>query len=167
MTYANGVELLLFSSLNDRYRYGDVEDFAKTSPEELDWLFGKDVPKEIKNYNRNGVMFIGDSGRVFVNRGGVFGKPAEELKENPLPLNAWRAYQSQNHMANFFDCVYTRKQPCSPVPIEHCVANVCHLANISIRLKRKLTWDPEKQQIVGDDEANAWQKREQHKGFGI
>ena len=39
----------------------------------------------------------------------------------------------------------------------------CHLANISIRLGRKLKWNPQKEQIIGDDEANQWQAREQRK----
>jgi len=30
---------------------------------------------------------------------------------------------------------------------------VCHLANISLRTDRKIRWDPEKEQIVGDAEA--------------
>jgi hypothetical protein len=43
----------------------------------------------------------------------------------------------------------------------------CHLANIAIRLGRKLNWDAVAQQIVGDDEANAWLKREQRAGYEI
>jgi hypothetical protein len=70
-------------------------------------------------------------------------------------------YASDDHMANFFDCVKTRKQPCAPVQIEHRTVTACHLTNISLRLKRKIAWDPVKQEIVGDAEANAWQKREQ------
>ena len=41
----------------------------------------------------------------------------------------------------------------------------CHLANISIRLGRKLKWNPKKEQIVGDDEANQWQARKQEKAL--
>ena len=40
-----------------------------------------------------------------------------------------------------------------------------HLANICIRLGRPLTWDPKTEQIVGDDEANAWQRRKQRTGY--
>jgi hypothetical protein len=36
-----------------------------------------------------------------------------------------------------------------------------------IRLGRVIKWDPEKEQIVGDEEANRWQKREQRKGYEI
>ena len=161
MQYPNGVELLYFSSINQRQTFGDVGKHAETDAQQIDWLFGKDVPEEIKKFNRDGIMFIGEEGRVFVNRGGVHGKAVEDLKNNPLPENAWRAYPSTDHMANFFECAKTRKQPCTPVAVEHRTVTACHLTNISLRLKRKLNWDPQKQEIVGDAEANAWQKRDQ------
>ena len=41
----------------------------------------------------------------------------------------------------------------------------CHLANISIRLGRKIKWDPKKEQVIGDKEANKWQSRKQRKGL--
>jgi predicted dehydrogenase len=167
MLYANGVEVLYFSSLNQRLRYGEVEAPEDTSPEQIAQLFGPDVPEEIKSYNRDGIMFIGEKGKVFVNRGGIHGKAVNELKENPLPADAWRAYPSTDHMADFFRCVKTRKQPCTPVPVEHRTVTACHLTNISIRLKRKLIWDPVKQEIVGDEEANSWQKRKQREPYGI
>ena len=167
MLYANGVEVLYFSSVNERLVYGEVEPPQPTTPEQIAWLFGQDVPEEIKSYNRNGILFIGEKGKVFVNRGGLHGKAVEELKENPLPADAWRAYPSSDHMANFFACVKSRKQPCTPVPVEHRTITACHLTNLSIRLKRKLTWDPEKQEIIGDEEANAWQTRPQREPYRI
>jgi myo-inositol 2-dehydrogenase / D-chiro-inositol 1-dehydrogenase len=167
MLYANGVEVLYFASINERARFGEVGEHEDTPPAKLAWLFGNDVPEEIKRYNRNGILFIGEKGKVFVNRGGVRGKAVDELQQNPLPADAWRAYPSTDHMANFFDCVKSRKQPCTPVQVEHRTITACHLTNISIRLKRKLTWDPLSQQIVGDDEANAWQKRQQRPPYLI
>ncbi len=168
MLYPNGVELLLFSSTNARLGYEGIGGAGyDVSPEQIDQLFGKDVPEEIKSYNRNGVMFIGEKGKVFVNRGGVYGKAVDELKENPLPADAWRAYPSTDHMGNFFDCVKTRKQPCAPVQIEHRTITACHLTNLSIRLNRKIAWDFESQQIIGDEEANSWQKREQRASYSI
>ncbi len=117
--------------------------------------------------DRNGIMFIGDQGRVFVNRGGVSGKPFEELAEHPLPANAWRVRPSDDHMADFFHCVKTRQEPVSPVRIQHRTVTACHLANLAVRLRRKLTWDPETEQIVGDDEANRWQQRAQRRPYTI
>jgi hypothetical protein len=159
------VETLFFSSMNERRKYGEVQEHAETTPEQIDWLFGNDVPEEIKQYNRAGVMFIGDSGRIFVNRGGIHGKPVDDLKNDPLPENAWRSYRSEDHMADFFECVKTRKQPCSPVEIEHRTITACHLTNLSLRLKRKLRWDPTTQEILDDQKANAMQKRSQREPY--
>ncbi|MGW8257919.1 MAG: Gfo/Idh/MocA family protein [Thermoguttaceae bacterium] len=167
MRYANDVELLFCVSLKERLKFGQVGEHQKTPREKVEWLFGKDVPDELKTIKRNGIMFIGDKGRVFVNRGGVYGRPVEELKENPLPSNAWRVTSGLDHMANFFECVKSRKQPCAPVQVEHRTVTACHLTNISIWAKRKIVWDPVTQQIVGDDEANAMQTRPQRAPYLI
>ena len=45
--------------------------------------------------------------------------------------------------------------------------NSCHLCSIAARLKRKLTWDPAKEEIIGDAQAAAMQAREQRKGYEI
>jgi myo-inositol 2-dehydrogenase/D-chiro-inositol 1-dehydrogenase len=167
MIYPGGVELLYFAALGERLLYGEVEKHEATTPEQVAYLFGNDVPEEIKTFNRNGIMFIGQQGRVFVNRGGVYGKPAEELKENPLPADAWRVYPNKDHMGNLFECVKSRKPPASTVEVQHRTVTACHLTNISLRLGRKLTWDPEKQQIVGDQEANGWLKRKQRAPYMV
>ena len=168
MTYANGVEVLYFASLNQRRLYGGVaKSHDEMTPEKVRYLFGDDCPEEIKTFDRNGIMFIGDKGRIFVNRNGVYGSPVEQLQDEPLAANAWRVRPNSNHMADFFESVKTRREPASPVRIQHRTITACHLTNISLRLKRKLTWDPESEQIVGDDEANAWQAREQREPYVI
>ncbi len=106
-------------------------------------------------------------GRVFVNRGGIYETPVEQLKEDPLPETAWRVRLSNDHMGNFFDCVKTRQEPVSPVRIQHRTITACHLTSILLCLDRKLTWAPEAQQIIGDPEANAWQQREQRSSYQI
>ena len=58
-----------------------------------------------------------------------------------------------DHVRNFLDSVKSRKDPIEPVEIGHRTASLCHLGNIAMRLKRKLRWDPEREQILGDDEA--------------
>jgi len=47
--------------------------------------------------------------------------------------------QDQNHMANFIDCVRTRKQPNAPVEIGHRSAVAAHMANIAYRRKQRVT----------------------------
>jgi len=61
-----------------------------------------------------------------------------------------------NNWANFIDCVRSRKKEDLNAPIEegHISCTLVHLANVSYRLGRTLTFDPEKEQVVGDDEAN-------------
>ena len=168
MIYPNGVEVLYFAALNERRLYGGVAKSHDTmTPQQVDYLFGKNCPDEIKTLNRNGIMFIGDKGRIFINRGAVHGKPAEELKENPLPDDAWHVRPSSDHMGDFFQCVKTRRVPVSPVQIQHRTITACHLTNISLRLGRKLTWDPSKEQIVGDDEAAGWLSRKQRPPYVV
>ena len=60
-----------------------------------------------------------------------------------------------DHVRNFLNAVKARKDPIAPVEIGHRTASLCHLGNIAIRLMRKLQWDPEKEQFVGDAEANS------------
>jgi hypothetical protein len=45
--------------------------------------------------------------------------------------------------------------------------SACHLGNISIRLGRKLTWDADKQDFVGDSEATAMLTRAQREPYTV
>jgi hypothetical protein len=140
------------------------------------------VELEILDEGRNGVMFEGEGGRIFANRGVVAGVAVDRLKDEPLERDQYKLYDFDNldrpsrsgkleaiinHMGNFFDCVRERKKPISDVDSQHRSVSVCHLANISMRLGRKLTWNPEAEEFVGDDEANTWLRREQRKGFEV
>ena len=60
-----------------------------------------------------------------------------------------------SHARNFIDCIKSRRQPVSSLADEHRVATACHLANISLRLGRKLKWDAQREEIIGDAEASA------------
>jgi myo-inositol 2-dehydrogenase / D-chiro-inositol 1-dehydrogenase len=60
---------------------------------------------------------------------------------------------------DFIKCVKSRKDPYFPVDIGHRVSTVCHLANIAIRLGRKLKWDPKAEKFENDQSANAMLSR--------
>ena len=113
----------------------------------------------------NGVLFEGDGGWIFVTRGRIAASDPALLDE-PLPSGATRLYASDNHMGNFFDCVRTRKPTICPTEVGHRSVSVCHLGHISIRLGRKLKWDPTAEQFAGDDEANGMLAREMRKPWG-
>ena len=74
----------------------------------------------------------------------------------------------RDHMKNFFDCVQLRETPVASVDVGHRSLTPCQLTVISMRLGgRKIQWDPEKEEIVGDSEAKAMQAREQRKPYEI
>jgi predicted dehydrogenase len=130
-----------------------------------------DIPLVITSEGDNGILFEGTEGRIFVNRGRLTGKPVEELESNPLPEGViediYGGPVSENHTDNFVASMRSRKQPISDVWTHNRMLETCHLANIAIRLGRELTWDPVKREIVGDEQANSFLKRESRKGFEI
>jgi predicted dehydrogenase len=58
------------------------------------------------------------------------------------------------HVRNFLDCVKSRQQPVLNLEVGHHVSTVAHLGNISYRTGRKIFWDAQKEQIVGDKDAD-------------
>ena len=112
----------------------------------------------------HGVKFIGKNGWIFVTRGKIEASNPDLLTQ-PLPASAVRLYTSDNHMKNFFDCVRSREKPICDVEIGHRSVSVCHLGVIAIRLGRKLQWNPEREEFVGDKEAQEMVAREMRKPF--
>jgi predicted dehydrogenase len=147
-----------------------------------EYKYANGVVMTVSDEGRNGVMFTGSDGRIFVNRGTVSGKPVEDLPQNPLPREAFKLYADDNlsrpprtgkldsivsHIGNFFDCVKSRHTPLSDVVSQHQSVVTCHIANIAMRLGRPLKWDPQAEQFIGDDEANQWLRREPRQGYEI
>ena len=140
------------------------------------------VVMNISDTGDNGILFTGDQGRLFVNRGKITGLPIEELQKRPLPRQDWKAYAFDNleqplrsgkldaitsHMHNFFECITTRKPTISDVFSQYRSVSTCHLANIAIRLGRPLRWDAENEVFVDDQQANEMLSRQQRQGFEI
>jgi myo-inositol 2-dehydrogenase / D-chiro-inositol 1-dehydrogenase len=147
---------------------------------QVTYRFANDVILTVKDEGENGIMFIGDAGRIFVNRGKLVGAPVENLAQQPLKRQEWRLYEFDNfdrparsgkldaivnHMGNFFDCVQSNRKPISDVDSQHRSVSTCHLANISMRLGRKIQWNPEVECFENDKEADSMLKREQRKGY--
>jgi predicted dehydrogenase len=128
------------------------------------WTGGAE--KNSQNELHNGVTFKGADGWIFVTRGKLEASKPEILKD-PLPSNAIRLYESNNHMGNFFDCIRTRKQPIATAEVGHRSVTVCHLGNLSMRMGRKLNWDPKAERFVNDADADKWLSREMRKPWSI
>jgi predicted dehydrogenase len=115
---------------------------------------------------RNGIRFEGTDGWIWVNRDGISATD-RELLSKPLPEGSERLYESKDHRANFFECMQTRKDPICAVEIGHRSATVCHIGAISLRTRKSLQWDPEKELFTGEhaDEANSYVAREMRKPY--
>ena len=103
-------------------------------------LCGQDYPA--------GTEFIGDKGSILVVRGKLTATP-DGLLKHPVTV---KLEKSGSHHANWLDCIRTRKNPVADVEIGHRSATVCHLGNLAVRSGKKGTWDPAKEQVVGDAE---------------
>jgi predicted dehydrogenase len=102
--------------------------------------------------------FEGTKGWVDVKRGGLETEP-EALKAQVISPDEIHLYESKSHQGDFLGCVKSRKDPIATAEVGHRTSTLCHLGNIAMLLKRKLKWDPVKEEFVGDPEANRWLDR--------
>jgi hypothetical protein len=140
---------------------------------------GKEIV--IASGNEDSMWLEGDKAHIKVNRDvlkDVSGNAVISLIDDPIPEELLtklckgkelqpEEHELDSHVANFFECVRDRSLPISDVFTHHRSITTCHLSNIALRLNRPLKWDPDKEEIVGDDEANNWLAREQRKGYEI
>ncbi len=147
-----------------------------------EYQYANGVTLTVADNGRNGIMFMGSEGKIFVNRGSVSGQPIDDLRESPLAREDFTLYADDNlqrpprmgkldaivnHMGNFFDCVKSRRVPLSDAVGQHRSVTTCHIANISMRLGRPLKWDAQAEQFSGDEQANCWLARSRRQGFEL
>ncbi|QDV63836.1 Gfo/Idh/MocA family protein [Crateriforma conspicua] len=131
------------------------------STPKLAYRFANGITVHLDKGNRGGGIFVGEKAKMEVFRGRLASNPSEMAEE--LLKNDPR--QSRSHVGNWLDCCVSGKQPVADVEIGHRSATICHLLNIGRMLGRNLKWDPDTEQFVGDDEANAMLTRPMRKGF--
>jgi predicted dehydrogenase len=109
----------------------------------------------------NGCAFYGTKGMLIVGHSvgwklyGERNKPIEEMKGGPtLPP----------HHQNFIDAALKGDKLAAPAEAGHLSASICHLANISTRLRRTIEFDPKAESITNSAEANAMLKRKYRAG---
>ena len=101
-----------------------------------------------------------------MDRGGFETSP-RELKKEKIRPDAINLYRSTNHIGNFVDCVISRRLTITPAEVAHRSTSVKHLCVIAIALGRKLRWNPDTEQFLGDDSANALLGRTKREPWNI
>jgi predicted dehydrogenase len=104
-----------------------------------------------------GMTVVGVEGMLFVTRGKLTCTLPDLIPPFSQDLKGMELHTQdiRNHHKNFLDCIRSRKLPIGDAEIGHRSATVCHLANIAIRIGRKIRWDPQAERILDDAEAAA------------
>lgn len=117
------------------------------------FIYANGVP--MYHTNGNGIVFFGEKGKIYVNRGRFEATP-EQLAEAPIPENGIKLYKSPDHLRNWLECMQSRKKPICDVEIGARTVTVCHLANIAYLNDTHLKWDPAREQFVGGTGKSEW-----------
>jgi predicted dehydrogenase len=113
-----------------------------------------------------GAWFVGDEGKILVDRGKYEVQPKSNAKN--LPGNpAIQLPVSDHHLKNWEDSIRSRELPIADVEAAHRSTTVCHLGNIARWLGRRLQWDPAAERFINDDEANSLLERSQRAPYQI
>jgi len=130
----------------------------------------------------NGIRYEGSEGWIFVTRGDYTASASDpvlasksskaldasdpKILSSIIRENEIHLYKIDNQHGNWLDCIKTRKAPISPVEIGHRACSICLITHISMKLGRKLDWNPETEMFVKDDEANKMLSRSQRFPYG-
>lgn len=101
-----------------------------------------------------GAKWYGETGWIHVNRGGLRASD-EKILQVDIGPNETRLYESRDHKQNFLDCVKSRKLTVCPAEVGHRSISVGLLGEIAMLTGRKIKWNPDTEEIIGDAEAGA------------
>lgn len=124
----------------------------------------------------NGVLFVGEKGKLFVNRGMLLSEP-DGIAKQPLSDSEKKVHRTDGkgmgpHHRNWFDCIASREKPICDVEVGARSVTVCHLANIGYwygEPGKSMKWDPQKWEFTGEnaEQLNKYRTRERRAGYEI
>jgi predicted dehydrogenase len=94
-----------------------------------------------------GVEFCGTQGRLYIDRSKYEFYPLGRNVQ-PVVVKAEPHDLTLDHVNNFLECVRTRKRPNGDVLIGHRSAQASHLGNISYVERRRIDFDPQREEIL-------------------
>jgi hypothetical protein len=116
-----------------------------------------------------GAIFIGDKGKIEINRNKIASNPKELVQsvDNPGPN---QKIETQYHVENWIDCIKTRKRCTADIEYGQRSSTLCYLVNIVRdvgQVGKKLDWDPDTEQFTNCEEANQMLTRPRRKGYEL
>ncbi len=111
---------------------------------------------EMSNLNQNGVEFFGTKGRkMFISRKTMFSSPIGIASAKISPSKDTRLYpiRGGNHFSAFIDSILDRRATSTDIRDAHRSNTGCLLGEIAYRIGRPIKWDPQKEEIIEDEEA--------------
>jgi myo-inositol 2-dehydrogenase/D-chiro-inositol 1-dehydrogenase len=156
------------------YEGGGLADMAQHYFDPVTWNFGKDgtAPIEVEAHappaHPEAVGMWGwvelkyADGWTLVLDSGEWGKPYDRKSPRPVRIEDLpeedrkkvQACPDPEPLLGFAQAVRARKPAGGNAEAAHRTATIFHLANIAIRIGRKIRFDPVAERVIGDEEAN-------------
>ena len=137
------------SAIGGVFNYKD----GRTAPDTINVLL--EYPKDltatfeatlVPGVTGAGIEFCGTLGRLYIDRGHYTYTP---LGRNATPTDVKASSNiDQDHVENFLECVKSRNKPNGDVLVGHRSAQASHLGNISYMQKRRIDFDPVREEIL-------------------
>jgi predicted dehydrogenase len=127
-----------------------------------DWTLEWGQPGNKVGQTEFGNVFWGENGKLVLEWEGGYRPANPEAINFKMPPGGKEVYRTDeyedfnmNHKADWFKSIREgHLRPAVDIEIAHHTATLCNLGNIAYLLGRKLVWDGEKQEVVGDEQAN-------------
>lgn len=127
-----------------------------------DWTLEWGQPGQKLGQLEFGNVFWGEKGNLILEWEGGYKAANPEAQNFQLPPGGKEVYRTDeyedfnmNHKADWFKSIREgHLRPAVDIEIAHHTATLCNLGNMSMLLGRKLVWDGDKKEIIGDEQAN-------------
>ncbi|MCY2985455.1 MAG: Gfo/Idh/MocA family oxidoreductase [Planctomycetota bacterium] len=154
------------AAIGGKYVHNDDQQFPDTMTAAFEYpASGAIGPRQLifemrlwSRYNPNGMdngnEFLGTKGRMLLTKRGkveVFNEKGEPLK---VELPEIKTAGIRLHQLNFIDAIRSGAELNANALTGHLSSSLPHLANLACRVGRSFRFDPIREEIIGDDEAN-------------
>ena len=151
------------SAMGGKYFFHDDQQFPDT--QQVSYEFGGDQQRMLIYEQRlwstnypfnvdNGAEFYGTKGRMLLTKRGKFEVYGERNRRLDVKLPTAPIPRVADHLQNWVDATRLGERPNADIAIGHQTATAVHLGNIAWRVGRKLRFDPIKERMIDDPDAD-------------